>query len=137
MNFLIHKWKWRNTTFYIIWNYIMLHTIMSSSWYFQRSSLNSPQAKRTNFKDALKETVGDTASLKSNNKVSLGNALSLPARTRSYECRYLDGLERTESPRDNSPCPQLIVTSPTSDGAHMFDSSEQVKMHLSQIFCPH
>ena len=68
-----------------------------------------------------------------NNKLSLGNALSLPARTRSSECQYLDGLERAESPRDNSPCPQLIVTSPTSDGAHMFNSSEQVKMHLSQI----
>ena len=53
----------------------------------------------------------------------MGNALSLPAHSGS--CQYLDGLERA----DNQGCPQLIITSPTSDndGSYKLDSSEQVK----------
>ena len=70
-----------------------------------------------------------TGEIKVNNKLSLGNALSLPARPRSAECQYLDGLERAESPIEDRACPQLIVTSPTSenDGSYKLDSSEQVK----------
>ena len=61
----------------------------------------------------------------------MGNALSLPAHSGS--CQYLDGLERADRA-----CPQLIITSPTSDndGSYKLDSSEQVKSAFAFKFIP-
>ena len=95
----------------------------------QRSSLNSTPIKNHNLKDTLKDTIGETCILPDRKKVKrscLGNTLNIPFTSGS--CNYLDGLERVQDRVHDTTCPQLIITSPTSDNVNSYecDNSEKV-----------
>ena len=103
----------------------------------QRSSLNSTHIKTHNLKDTLKETIGETSILPDRQKVKrgyLGNTLSTPFSSGS--CNFLDGLERVTDRVHDKTCPQLIITSPTSDNVDSYecDTSEQVNSTVLLIF---
>ena len=103
----------------------------------QRSSLNSTHIKNHNLKDTLKDTIGETCILPDRKKVKrsyLGNTLNIPFSSGS--CNYLDGLERVQDRVHDTTCPQLIITSPTSDNVNSYecDNSEKVNSALLLIF---